>query len=82
MSGISQDDGQVPSNTEPKVFYDLFATVNHIGSMQSGHYVTNIKVNDLWYHCNDAHISRAGLDDGEEAVLKNEGAYILFYIRR
>jgi ubiquitin carboxyl-terminal hydrolase 22/27/51 len=67
---------------EPRVLYDLFGTVNHIGNMQSGHYVTNVKVADQWYHCNDAHIGRAGVDNGEEAVLKNEGAYILFYIRR
>jgi ubiquitin C-terminal hydrolase len=50
--------------------------------MQSGHYVANVKVQDQWYHCNDAHISRAGLDNGEKAVLNSEGAYILFYIRR
>ena len=50
--------------------------------MQSGHYVTNVKVNDLWYHCNGAHISIAGRDDGEEAVLQNEGSHLLFYVRR
>jgi ubiquitin carboxyl-terminal hydrolase 22/27/51 len=76
----STQEGSLPA--DPIILYDLFGTVNHIGNMQSGHYVTNIKVDDTWYHCNDAHISKAGLDDGEEAVLKNEGAYILFYIRR
>jgi hypothetical protein len=39
-------------------------------------------VEDRWYHCNDAHVSRAGLDDGEKEVVDNEGAYVLFYIRR
>ena len=67
---------------EPRILYDLFGTVNHIGNMQSGHYVTNVKVKNQWYHCNDAHISRAGMGNGEEAVMHNEGAYILFYIRR
>lgn len=67
---------------EPTVLYDLFGTVNHIGNMQSGHYVTNVKVSNQWYHCNDAHIGVAGTDNGEMAVLNNEGAYILFYIRR
>ena len=70
------------TNASPKVLYDLFGTVNHIGNLQSGHYVTNVKVNEVWYHCNDAHVSRAGLGDGEEEVMNNEGAYILFYIRR
>lgn len=70
---------------EPQVRYDLYATVNHHGNMQSGHYTTNIKVDGMWYHCNDANIVKAGMDDGEEAVLKNEsarGAYLLFYTRR
>lgn len=64
---------------EPQVYYDLFGTVNHVGNMQSGHYVTNVKVDDQWYHFNDAHVSLAG---GEQSVVKNAGAYILFYVRR
>lgn len=66
-----------------QVFYDLYGTVNHIGSMQSGHYVTNVKVDNIWYHCNDAHVSRAGEGDGEKEVLQHgAGAYVLFYMRR
>ena len=84
MSSLEKND--IPSESgvtaDPKIMYDLFATVNHKGSMQSGHYVANVKVDDLWYHCNDAHVSRAGPDDGEAAVLKSDGAYILFYMRR
>lgn len=77
----SSNDARAPA-TEPRILYDLFGTVNHIGNMQSGHYVTNVKVKDQWYHCNDAHISRSGMASGEEAVLKGEGAYLLFYTRR
>ena len=62
---------------EPTILYDLFGTVNHIGSMQSGHYVANVKVDNKWYHCNDQNITYAN----EESVLKSE-AYVLFYIRR
>ena len=69
--------GSIPS-AESKILYDLFGTVNHIGNMQSGHYVANVKVDETWYHCNDQHISYAK----EESVLKAEGAYVLFYIRR
>ena len=51
--------------------------------MQSGHYVTNVKVDNIWYHCNDAHVSRAGEGDGEKEVLQHgAGAYVLFYMRR
>jgi len=60
------------------VMYDLFGTVNHIGNMQSGHYVANVNMDDMWYHCNDQHISYAK----KEAVLNADGAYLLFYIRR
>jgi ubiquitin C-terminal hydrolase len=57
--------------------YDLFGTVTHFGTLQSGHYVANVKVEDNWYHCNDAHVSYIS----EQDVLKSE-AYLLFYARR
>jgi ubiquitin C-terminal hydrolase len=64
----------------PPILYNLFGTVNHFGTMQSGHYVANVLVDDLWYHCNDAHISRAGVGSGEAEVLSSN-AYMLIYIR-
>eukprot|EP00934_Nitzschia_sp_Nitz4_P001494 Nitzschia sp. Nitz4//scaffold96_size78090//25862//29503//NITZ4_005490-RA/size78090-augustus-gene-0.55-mRNA-1//1//CDS//3329560561//1494//frame0 len=70
------------SGGDPYVLYDLFGTVNHVGNMQSGHYVNHVKVGDLWYHCNDAHVSLAGGNGEEESVLTSDGAYILFYTRR
>lgn len=75
-----------PSNdantADPQICYDLFGTVNHIGNMSSGHYVTNVKVGNRWYHFNDAHVSLAGGTGGEESVVNDAGAYILFYVRR
>ncbi len=73
---------EIGTVAEPQIYYDLFGTVNHVGTMQSGHYVTNAKVNDRWCHFNDAHVSLAGGDGSEETVVKNAGAYILFYVRR
>ena len=70
------------TTTSPECLYDLFGTVNHVGSLESGHYVSNVKVDGTWFHCNDAHVSRAGVGDGEAAVLSNEGAYVLFYAKR
>lgn len=69
------------TSTEPLVNYELFGTVNHVGNMQSGHYVANVKVKDKWYDCNDAYVGLAGGTGDEETVLANAGAYILFYIR-
>jgi ubiquitin C-terminal hydrolase len=60
--------------------YSLFATVNHFGNLQSGHYVANVKVNEKWFHCNDAHVAQAGIGIGEREVLQSN-AYLLFYIR-
>jgi ubiquitin C-terminal hydrolase len=67
---------------EPQINYDLFGTVNHVGNMSSGHYVTNVNVGSKWYRFNDAHVTLAGGDGGVDTVVKNAGAYILFYVRR
>lgn len=66
----------------PKVLYDLFATVNHRGTLHKGHYTSNVKIGDHWYHCNDAFVCHAGEGHGEKEVLLAEGAYMLFYLRK
>lgn len=66
------------SGFTPEIMYDLFGTVNHFGSMQSGHYTANVQVRNKWYHCNDAHVSH----HSSKGVLEGDGAYLLFYIRR
>lgn len=74
----------VDEQAMPQISYDLFSTVNHFGNLQSGHYVTNVKVKNRWFHCNDSHIGYASIGDGdgEAEVLRSEGAYLLFYVRR
>jgi len=67
---------------EPEIQYDLFGTVNHVGNMSSGHYITNVKVGGKWYTFNDAHVSLAGGNGGHETVVSDPRAYILFYLRR
>ena len=64
--------------TVPEINYDLYATVNHFGNLQSGHYVSNVYVNNQWYHCNDSYVGFAN----EEEILRSQGAYLLFYMRR
>lgn len=86
------DETNETTQNPPEVLYNLFATVNHFGSLQSGHYIANCKVElpsshqfggEHWYECNDGHISRAGCSDGsgESVVLNSQGAYMLFYMR-
>ena len=72
-----QDPGMGINQTSPQILYDLFGTVNHKGTLNQGHYVSNVKIGERWYHCNDAHVS----ETEESTVLSSDGAYILFYIR-
>jgi ubiquitin C-terminal hydrolase len=58
----------------PRILYNLHSTVNHYGTLQSGHYYANVKVDGTWYHCNDAHVSYA-----PEAEVVAQPAYMLFY---
>lgn len=66
-----------PDVTLPSICYDLVGTVNHVGSLQSGHYSSNVKVDSRWFHCNDAFVGSTE----EKIVINSDGAYILFYIR-
>lgn len=56
--------------------YNLYATSNHYGSMESGHYTAFCRNNLLgdWYKFDDSNVSR--LDKSEVVT---SGAYILFY---
>lgn len=65
-----------------KILYDLFATVNHRGTLNQGHYTANVKCGNRWYSCNDALITTLGDGDGEKEVLSSEEAYMLFYQKR
>ena len=60
--------------------YELFGVVQHHGStMQGGHYTAYVNLGsslegDSWYFCNDAVVTKCGLQD----ALKAE-AYVAFY---
>jgi ubiquitin carboxyl-terminal hydrolase 22/27/51 len=66
----------------PKILYDLFATVNHRGTLNQGHYTAYVKCRKRWYSCNDALITALGDGDGEREVLSSEETYMLFYQKR
>ena len=56
--------------------FQLTGVVNHIGSMDSGHYTASIRVNNRWKCCNDQRVK----DDGA-LRRKSSAPYILFYER-
>jgi ubiquitin carboxyl-terminal hydrolase 8 len=75
------DDLNLKKNTNEikplKTKYNLYATVNHYGSLGGGHYVANCKnlLDHKWYHFNDDTISYVN-DDND---IIDSSAYILFY---
>ena len=53
--------------------YCLFGVINHIGSLESGHYYSYILNNDSWYEFNDRIVQLIDND------FDTSNAYILFY---
>ena len=61
--------------TNDNINYKLKGFIEHIGnSMVSGHYVSYIKINNIWYRFNDSNISKKG-----PKLKDNTDAYILLY---
>ena len=56
--------------------YRLVGVVNHVGSLDSGHYTASIKVNNRWKKCNDSRVR-----DDCRMEQKSRAAYLLFYER-
>ena len=57
--------------------YDLFAVVNHFGSMQGGHYTAVVKAKGNWFEYNDSSVTKVS-----ESKVRSASAYILFYKRK
>lgn len=56
--------------------YELYAVVYHIGSVNTGHYISMVKDRDgMWFKFDDAHVIRVT----EKDVLACQ-AYLLFYV--
>ncbi|CAM9576922.1 unnamed protein product [Choristocarpus tenellus] len=61
----------------PFLPYDLFAVVNHTGTMSQGHYTAFVREVGRWFRFDDTWVTEVD----EEEVLGSK-AYILFYMRR
>lgn len=53
----------------------LISTVNHYGTVNSGHYVAHISRGDTWYRADDTRISEASITN----VLNNPSVYMVVY---
>jgi ubiquitin carboxyl-terminal hydrolase 22/27/51 len=50
--------------------YSLFAVINHVGSLEAGHYTAYIRQQrNNWFKCDDHIITKANIKD----VLNSEG---------
>ena len=58
--------------------YDLVGIVHHAGSVRSGHYTTDVRLDGRWFHCNDSRISELPERGGQPSTT----AYICVYKRR
>lgn len=57
--------------------FEVFAIVSHIGQLDSGHYVTYLRLRDQWYKCDDAWITEVN-----EGVVKASQGYMIYYVQK
>ena len=57
--------------------FEVFAVVSHMGQMDSGHYVTYLRLKDQWYKCDDAWITKVN-----EGVVKASQGYMFYYVQK
>jgi len=89
LSGCRSDDdpgaaaanassSSMPHLNSSKNRYSLYAVVNHLGTLDSGHYTCFIRQHkDQWFKCDDHLITKAT----SSTVLQSEG-YLLFYHKK
>ncbi|KAE8710503.1 Ubiquitin carboxyl-terminal hydrolase 22 [Hibiscus syriacus] len=64
-------------NTDSSAEYTIFAKITHSGMLESGHYVTYLRLKNQWYKCYDAWISEV-----DEEIVRASQCYMLFYVRK
>ncbi|XP_072967036.1 ubiquitin C-terminal hydrolase 22-like isoform X2 [Typha angustifolia] len=57
--------------------FEVFAVVTHIGTLESGHYVTYLRLRDHWYKCDDAWITQV-----TERAVRASQVYMMYYVQK
>lgn len=57
--------------------FEVFAVVTHSGMLESGHYVTYLRLKNQWYKCDDAWITEV-----DEEVVRSSQSYLVFYVQK
>uniref|UniRef100_A0A2P2IUE6 ubiquitinyl hydrolase 1 n=1 Tax=Rhizophora mucronata TaxID=61149 RepID=A0A2P2IUE6_RHIMU len=67
------------ASEEPNISaeFEIFAVITHSGILESGHYVTYLRIRNQWYKCDDAWITEV-----DEGIVRASQCYMLFYVQR
>ncbi|KAK9098118.1 hypothetical protein Syun_025163 [Stephania yunnanensis] len=57
--------------------FEVFAVVTHSGKLESGHYVTYLRLRNQWYKCDDAWITQVS-----EGVVRASQGYLIYYVQK
>ncbi|XP_036072500.1 ubiquitin carboxyl-terminal hydrolase 47 [Oryzias melastigma] len=62
--------------------YELYAVVDHVGDLRSGHYTSRIRsqVDERWYEFNDTWVTQ--INDINSDVRRSNTAFLLFYRKK
>ncbi|XP_028285285.1 ubiquitin carboxyl-terminal hydrolase 47-like [Parambassis ranga] len=71
-----------PTINTPQKKYELYAMVNHMGSISGGHYTATVlsREDRAWYECDDAHVTKAEEQPfTKTSTHRSRTAYLLMY---
>ncbi|KAJ4952029.1 hypothetical protein NE237_028861 [Protea cynaroides] len=74
---FEDDDDEPDSSNESSSEFELFAVVTHTGRLDAGHYVTYLRLSNLWYKCDDSWISQVS-----ESIVRAAQGYMVFYVQK
>lgn len=57
--------------------FEVFAVVTHSGMLESGHYVTYLRLRNQWYKCDDAWVTEV-----DEEVVRAAQCYLMYYVQK
>ncbi|XP_068313404.1 ubiquitin C-terminal hydrolase 22-like [Pyrus communis] len=63
--------------SEMSTEFEIFAVVTHSGTLDSGHYVTYLRIQDQWYKCDNAWINEV-----DEGIVRASQCYMMFYVHK
>lgn len=65
------DESEISTN------FEVFAVITHSGMLESGHYITYLRLNEQWYKCDDAWITEV-----DDEVVRASQIYLVYYVQK